>query len=92
MLPFPSCVPQRCVDCTEESIGSLWDPCYMTEALTLAVTQRRPRPQYLVGLDAKFKVPAARMLPVRVIHAVIQSAAYYTLRPVAAHPVGEAAV
>lgn len=85
-------MPQRCVDCTEASIASLWDPCHVTEALTLAVTQRRPRAQYLVGLDAKFKVPAARMLPARVIHAVMQSTLYQALRPAAAHPVGDAAV
>lgn len=53
-----------------------------------AVTQRRPRPQYLVGSDAKFSVATVTMLPRRVVDMILHSK-YYTLRPAAAQVTGK---
>lgn len=74
---------QGCRERTKIFTENCWDPQNVVDQMVHAVTQRRPRPQYLVGLDAKFQAPAISMLPRRMVDMFLNSM-YHTLRPAAA--------
>lgn len=80
---LPAVSPQCCAERVHLSTDSDWDPQNVVDHMAYAVTQRRPRPQYLVGLDAKFKVPLLSKLPYRIVDLIL-TARYKNLRPDAA--------